>query len=109
MSTCTVAATAAPPSTLDKVLAYLNDHRAFFSLVAVFSVLALATAVGAQTEPDPVTLNLNGEEISSGLFTGMNILFGITGLIGILMLPAGLQFAMNIIKGIVGMFQGLRF
>jgi hypothetical protein len=100
-----------PPTPLQRFSGYVQRNRAFFSFAAVFCLLFLATAVGAQTDPpiEPDLSNFNGTQISNGLITGMNLLFGISGLVGILMLPAGLQFAMNIIKGVVGMFQGLRF
>jgi len=99
------------PTRLQKVRDYFVANRNFFAVLLVMFLFFGAQAVGAQTEPDVTTgppAEL-GDWIIQGLNTGMDIIWGMSPIVIVLMIPAGLGFAMGIIKGIVGMFQGFRF
>jgi hypothetical protein len=106
----TAVAVAQPaPTRLQKVSQYLRRHAGFFAFAFLFLTLfyavSPAAAAGVQTGP-PAEL---GDWIIQGLETGMDIIWGMSPIVIVLMIPAGLGFAMGIIKGIVGMFQGFRF
>jgi len=106
-----VTVTAPPQTRLQRFRDYVVKNRAIFAVLLVMFLFVGAQAVGAQeATPDvngpPAEL---GDWIIQGLETGMDIIWGMSPIVIVLMIPAGLGFAMGIIKGIVGMFQGFRF
>jgi hypothetical protein len=100
------------PSFLAQVGNYVHANRGFFAAVLVMMLLAVATGAFAQT-PDPVENTGPPAELGTwiidGLYQGMNIVWGLAGIVTILMIPAGLQFAIGLIRGIVNMFSGFKF
>jgi sorbitol-specific phosphotransferase system component IIC len=101
------------PSFLAQVGNYVHANRGFFAAVLVTMLFVMATSAFAQTEPD-TTVNTGpppelGTWIINGLYQGMNIVWGLAGIVTILMIPAGLQFAIGLIRGIVNMFSGFKF
>lgn len=107
----TSGAALAPQTPAQKLTAYVKANRVFF-LMALAGLLILATANPsfAAAEPangaPPAEL---GQWITDGLFQGMGIVWGLAAIVTVLMIPAGLNFAMGIIKGIIGMFSNFKF
>jgi len=105
-----VTVTAPPQTRLQKVNGYLKRHGPFFVFAFLFLTLFVvagpAAAAPAPTPGPPAEL---GEWIMQGLYDGMNIIWGMSAIVVVLMIPAGLQFAVGILKGVVGSFSGFRF
>jgi hypothetical protein len=78
MSETAVVVLPKPTSTLDKVKAALNKVRMEVYVASLFAFLFLsATAVGAQTDPDPIvrpTLELDVDTMLYYMFEGANII-----------------------------------
>ena len=54
-------------------------------------------------------VNLDGEAITEGFFDGFNLILGLTGLMALMALPYGIQFAFNFISSIFSKFSSVRF
>lgn len=109
----TSGAALAPQTPAQKLTAYVKANRVFF-LMALAGLLILATATpsfagGGGTPPNGAPPAELGQWITDGLFQGMGIVWGLAAIVTVLMIPAGLNFAMGIIKGIIGMFSNFKF
>ena len=99
------------PTRAQKFAGYVKRYRGFFAL-ALFGFLLFASAspsfAAAAPNPGAPPAEL-GQWITDGLFQGMNIVWGLAAIVTVLMIPAGLNFAMGIIKGIISMFSNFKF
>lgn len=73
----------------------------FMSLMTLGNILAVP--------PEPVTISIDSDAIIAGFFQGANIIFGLAGLLALIALPYGLQFALNLVSGLFSKLGGIRF
>lgn len=106
-----VTVTQPAPTRLQKVRDYFVANRGYFAALVVMFLFVAANAAGAQVEdpPPPGPPPELGNWIMQGLYDGMDIIWGMSAIVIVLMIPAGLQFAVGILKGVVGSFSGFRF
>lgn len=106
-------AVVSPPQTpAQKIMGYVKANRTFFllALVGLFIAASASPMFAAPATPAPGGPPAElGTWITAGLFQGMDIVWGLAAIVTVLMIPAGLNFAMGIIKGIIGMFSNFRF
>jgi hypothetical protein len=107
-----VTVTAPPQTRLQKIGGYLRRYAAFFVFAFLFlTIFAVANpaAAASATTPAPGPPAELGTWIMTGLYDGMDIIWGMSAIVMVLMIPAGLQFAVGILKGVVSSFSGFRF
>ena len=104
----TAVAVTTAPTLAEKIAQYMTDNRGYFAALLVMFLFVAVSPAAAQTEPTGPPAEL-GDWIMQGLFDGMDIIWGMSAIVIVLMIPAGLQFAIGILKGIVNMFSGFRF
>ena len=78
-----------------------------FVALALMLVLFVANPAAAQETPDVTNLTINGDDVRNGIFNGANLILG-AGILGIILLPAGIKFGLNLIADLVGAFSDIR-
>jgi hypothetical protein len=88
---------------------YLQDRTILYvQVLAIVLMLVLFVAYPAAASPDPdTTINIDPDAVRDGIFSGANLIFG-AGILGIILLPAGIRFGLNLIGDLVGAFSDIR-
>ena len=88
---------------------YLQQRTVLFvQFMAIALMLVLFVANPAAASPDPeTTLNIDPDAVREGIFSGANLILG-AGILGIILLPAGIRFGLNLIGDLVGAFSNIR-
>ena len=77
-----------------------------FMAIALMLVLFIANPAAADGTP-VTTLEINSDDVRNGIFTGANLILS-AGILGIILLPAGIRFGLNLIGDLVGAFSNIR-
>jgi len=77
-----------------------------FVALALMLVLFVANPAAAQTDPES-TLSIDPDAVRDGIFSGANLILG-AGILGIILLPAGIKFGLNLIGDLVSAFSNIR-
>lgn len=83
----------------------VDTFKRILPILVVMAVFALAVAPAAAQ--DPVTLDLDAEELTNGLFNGANIIIAALG--AIMFLMAGFRLGGILLRGIVNAVGNIKF
>lgn len=88
---------------------YLQERYTRYVQIAALALLMLLFVVSpafAGSEPES-SLNIDPAAVREGIFSGANLILG-AGILGIILLPAGIRFGLNLIADLVGAFSNIR-
>ena len=81
--------------------------RYYQTVVGILGVAMFTMFAGVQNAS--ANVNIDPNAITNGFFDGFNLILGLTGLLTLMALPYGIQFAFNFLGGIFGRFSQVRF